>query len=195
MLGSGLALVRATSRRTPRSLLVPSGDALRLCPMYSTDSDAPTTTGNVFVYTSPYGPTVRRVKKLSLFSCACAVGAGPVILGLDSGMGLPAKLSLTATLASFGVFTTGLLHWFVTPYVQRMEVNRATGDVTAEVLTLFGGSRQRTFNLADAQPTEGYNPLTTFQARGSAYYVDPAHFSDKEILARLAPEPAAEDGK
>ena len=31
------------------------------------------------------------------------------------------------------------------------------------------------------------------QARGSAYYVDPAHFSDKEILARLAPEPAAED--
>lgn len=62
MLGSGLALVRATSRRTPRSLLVPSGDALRLCPMYSTDSDAPTTTGNVFVYTSPYGPTVRRVK-------------------------------------------------------------------------------------------------------------------------------------
>lgn len=103
------------------------------------------------------------MQKLSLFSCACAVGAGPVILGLDSGMGLPAKLSLTATLASFGVFTTGLLHWFVTPYVQRMEVNRATGDVTAEVLTLFGGSRQRTFNLADAQPTEGYNPLTTFQ--------------------------------
>lgn len=49
-------------------------------------------------------------QNLSLFSCACAVAAGPIILGLDtSGATLMAKGSIVATLASFGVFTTGLV--------------------------------------------------------------------------------------
>ena len=51
-----------------------------------------------------------RPQKLSLFSCACALGAAPIILGLDAGgMSLTAKTSIAATLASFGLFTTGLV--------------------------------------------------------------------------------------
>ena len=49
------------------------------------------------------------LQKLSLFSCACAVCAGPIILGLDATTTLTAKASITATLASFGMFTTGLV--------------------------------------------------------------------------------------
>ena len=49
------------------------------------------------------------LQKLSLFSCACAVVAGPIILGLDASTTLTAKLSICGTLASFGIFTTGLV--------------------------------------------------------------------------------------
>jgi hypothetical protein len=49
------------------------------------------------------------MQKLSLFSCMCALGAGPIILGLDTGTSITAKASIVATLAAFGVFTTGLV--------------------------------------------------------------------------------------
>ncbi|KAL6778155.1 hypothetical protein ACKKBG_A17135 [Auxenochlorella protothecoides x Auxenochlorella symbiontica] len=159
---------------------------------YSTETNVPSTSSSdVYVYTSPYGPTVRNVKRLSLFSCACALGAGPIILGLDSGMTLAAKGSIAATLGSFGAFTTGLLHWFVSPYVQRLEVDRRTGGVRAETLTLWGTDRCHAFHLSDVSAVSGVHPLTSFQALGKTFYVDPSHFGDKELLARLAPEAAA----
>lgn len=105
----------------------------------------------------------RLPQRLSLFSCACALGAGPIILGLDSGMTLVAKASLASTLAAFGVFTTGLLHWFVSPYVQRLEVDKKTGAVTADVLTILGTPKRCTFHIADAEPVDGFHPLTSFQ--------------------------------
>lgn len=36
------------------------------------------------IYEGPFAGAVRRVKKLSLFSCGCALAAGPIILGLDA---------------------------------------------------------------------------------------------------------------
>lgn len=60
--------------------------------------------------TLAYGPTHCVLQNLSLFSCACALAAGPIILGLDAAATTTtAKVSVVATLATFGVFTTGLV--------------------------------------------------------------------------------------
>jgi hypothetical protein len=48
-------------------------------------------------------------QKLSLFSCLCAVSAGPIILGLDATTTYTAKMSIVGTLSAFGAFTTGLV--------------------------------------------------------------------------------------
>ena len=48
------------------------------------------------------------VQLLSVFSCASAFAAAPLILGLDSGLEtLAAKASVASTLCCFGMFTTG----------------------------------------------------------------------------------------
>lgn len=57
------------------------------------------------VYNAPFAPAVKKVKRLSLFSCACALAAGPVMLSLDGPT--MATASVASTLGGFGIFTTG----------------------------------------------------------------------------------------
>lgn len=71
-----------------------------------------TSTATAAPHTPSTAPPLHRLQKLSLFSCACALAAGPVIFGLDASSTLTAKASIAGTLATFGVFTTGLLQWF-----------------------------------------------------------------------------------
>lgn len=119
----------------------------------------------------PLSPPTGALQKLSLFSCLCAVGAGPLILGLDDSMSFVAKASLTATLAGFGTFTTGLLHWFVSPYVQTLSVDKAQGTVTARTLTLWGTPRSHAFHLKDVRSVDSMHPLTSFEVGGTAWGV------------------------
>lgn len=143
------------------------------------------------VYEGPFAGAVRRVKKLSLFSCCCAVAAGPIILGLDAQNTLQAKLMIAGTLTSFGVFTTGLMHWFTHPYVQRLVYHPQTDEVEVTNLSLFAKPTTRRFHLAEAREADTVHPLTSFEVQGEYYYIDAEHFPYKALLARLVPQAAA----
>ncbi|KAL4458309.1 hypothetical protein ABPG75_013174 [Micractinium tetrahymenae] len=144
------------------------------------------------VYVGPFSTAVKRVKNLSLFSCACAVAAGPIILGLDAAATTTtAKVSIVTTLATFGVFTTGLLSWFTQPYIQQLRYERDTDTLEATTLTLFARPRIDRFHIGEVGEVESVHPLSSFQARGRRYYIDAEHFPDKALLARLMPQAAA----
>ncbi|KAL4423110.1 hypothetical protein ABPG77_004793 [Micractinium sp. CCAP 211/92] len=144
------------------------------------------------VYVGPFASAVKRVKNLSLFSCACALAAGPIILGMDAAATTTtAKVSIVTTLATFGVFTTGLLSWFTQPYVQQLRYERGSDTLEATTLTLLARPRVDRFHIAEVGEVEGVHPLSSFQARGRRYYVDAEHFPDKALLARLMPQAAA----
>jgi hypothetical protein len=145
----------------------------------------------LYSYEGPFASTVRKVKALSLFSCACAVGGGPVVFALDSAASVSAKLSVAGTLAGFGVLTTGLCAWFVAPYVQRLTYDPAADVVEVETLTLLNRPRRARFAPAAARPADTLHPLSTFAVGGRYYFLDPQHFGDKALLARLAPGAAA----
>jgi len=154
-----------------------------------------------YIYEAPFSSAVRKVKRLSLFSCACAVAAGPIILGLDGGpTTLTAKLSIAGTLTTFGVFTTGLLHWFTHPYIHKLVHNPKENTIDINVLDVLGRSRTRHINIADVTEAQSIHPLSSFAVNGKVFYVDRDHFKDrmrKELVEKLAPSPpvAVEEGQ
>ncbi|KAI7840187.1 hypothetical protein COHA_005970 [Chlorella ohadii] len=178
---------------------------------HSEIAERPKDQPEAFEYVAPFGTAVGRVKKLSLFSCACALGAAPVIMGLDAGTTMTAKTSIVATLATFGVFTTGLhlslfmfvvrpftrpqLTWFTQPYVQRLRYDPATDTVEATTLSLLAQPRTDRFHLNEVTEADSVHPLTSFAARGRKYYVDAQNFPNQELLVRgavkLVPQAAA----
>ena len=142
-----------------------------------------------YVYEAPFSTAVRKVKRLSLFSCACALGAGPIILGLDAGSTVTAKASIAGTLASFGVFTTGLLHWFTSPYVHKLVYDPNTQSIDVTVLDVLGRSRSRHLGIHALREPDTMHPLSSFQSTldGSVYYVDKEYFKDKKLLEAIIP--------
>ena len=102
-------------------------------------------------YEAALAETVRMVKLLSLASLGATVAGTPLLLELASP-DLPANAKLTVSLVvdTFGAFTTGLLQWFVSPYVLKMRM-ADEHTVAVEKLTLFarrygdvrGGRRER----------------------------------------------------
>lgn len=144
-----------------------------------------------YVYVAPFSSAVRKVKRLSLFSCACAVAAGPLIMGLDPSSTLTAKVSIAGTLTSFGLFTTGLLHWFTSPYVHRLVHKPDEEAVEVTTLDVLGRPRSAAVPLAAVHEADSVHPLSSFAAGGKIYYLDRDHFADKSLLERLAPSPPA----
>ena len=172
----------------------------------STDSadqgnTAPTAQEDVLLYDykAPFSQAVRKVKKLSLFSLACAVGAGPVMIGLDShATSLMAKASLAATLSGFGFFTTYLLYWFTYPYVHELEYfEKRDGQRYLKIkqLSFLAREKQEILPLQDIEAGEinSMHPLSTFMARGRVYYIDRDYFGDKELLKLLDPSAFKEE--
>ena len=97
------------------------------------------------MYHAHLAETVRNVKLLSLASLATTVCGTPLLLELASPNMLPeAKLTVSLVVDGFGAFTTGLLQWFVAPYVLRMRmVDEHT--VAVDKLTLFARTFEERF--------------------------------------------------
>ena len=146
-----------------------------------------------FTYHGPFSSAVTKVKKLSLFSCCVTLGAGPVMMVLDGGTSMMAKLSLAGTLSSFGLATTGLLHWFTHPYVHQLRYYDEDKAIDVETLNFLAKKSMNRIPLDSIESgAEGsLHPLSTFRANGKVFYVDKEYFMDKELLALLSPE---EDG-
>lgn len=125
-------------------------------------------------------------------SCGAALASAPVIVFLGEGLGAHAstplaRLSIAGTLVSFGVFTTGLMHWFTSPYVQRLRYHPDTETVEIDALDLLGRMRTTAFPLSSIQEPDTVHPLASFKINGKCYFVDPDNFPDEQLLLRLVP--------
>jgi hypothetical protein len=140
-----------------------------------------------FFYEAPFRVSVRRLKILSLFSCACAIFGGPVIVFLDQSAALSAKISLAAALSSFGILTTGILHWFTKPYLQNLSHWKATDTVEITALNVLAKPKAIRFKVGETTEPKSVHPLTSFEIYGKYYFVDPDNFRNNELLERMAP--------
>ncbi len=167
------------------------------------------------MYEGPFGKTVTNLKRLSIASCAATTLTSPLLVALTSDVATPMtmKAAIAATICSFGMFTTGLLHWFTSPYVQRLVHHAGTNEVTLETKGMLGGTVTTVVQLdKDIQPANTMQPLSTFQvlfvwtiicgnksvmasyiintqAKGRVFYVDADNFADKQLLMKLTPLP------
>lgn len=127
------------------------------------------------------------------------MSACPLILYLDTGSSITAKASIAATLGGFGIFTTGLLHWFTSPYVHRLEHLPKEDTIKVNSLDMLGRRKQRNIPLTEVSEAQSVHPLSSFAAGGKLYYVDADRFQDKELLARMVPStavvPVSQDSK
>lgn len=152
-----------------------------------------------FAYEGPFSNAVTKVKKLSLFSCALTLSSVPIMVYLDPAVlvdgatatSMTARMGLAGSLSAFGVGTTGLLHYFVQPYVHALRYD-GKGIVTVETLDLLARRRVKELPLEDVEggAKDSMHPLSTFRDRrdGRVYYVDTEYFHDAGLLDVLDPQ-------
>jgi hypothetical protein len=177
------------------------------------DDERPSTasSSSSSTYEAHLAETVRNVKMLSMASLAATLCGTPLLLELASpDLASGAKLTICAVVDGFGVFTTALLQWFVSPYVLRMRVTDGGGgggggdrgddrgdDVIAvDKLTLLGFTFTETFRASDMREADTMRPLVTWQANGKLHYVEmanvPKALYDRLDLERFDAQAAAE---
>lgn len=147
-----------------------------------------------FTYEGPFSNAVKKVKHLSLFSCFVTLSSCPVMLLLDpatlvegaAATSMTARMSLAATLSTFGLGTTGLLHWFTYPYIHRLSCDGKELDI--ETTTFLAKKKVDRIPLKEIQAGApgSMHPLSTFQAFGRVYYIDKEYFYDKQLRSILA---------
>lgn len=98
-----------------------------------------------------------------------------------------ARVAVAASVAVFGLGTTAGLHWFTSPYVHCLYLNRDEGRLRARTLSLLGRPINTEFELADVSQPDTLHPLATFAARGRLYCVDVARFASDDALRTLMP--------
>jgi hypothetical protein len=85
------------------------------------------------------------------------------MFGLDAGSTFTAKASIAGTLATFGVFTTGLLQWFTAQYGQQLTYGPETDTVEVVTLNLLAQPRKQRFHIAEVQQVDSVHPLSSFK--------------------------------
>ncbi|KAK9811076.1 hypothetical protein WJX73_000254 [Symbiochloris irregularis] len=147
----------------------------------------PQPAGNILVYEGPLSTTLRRLKKLSIFSCGFTLLGSPLIVQMGSAhSSLGGKVAIASMLCGFGIFTTGLLHWFVGPYVHHLNYRKGSKTVEVDTLNLLARPIHETLRLDDIRPPNTLRPQATFQAHGKIYYVDTDKIEDKKALQELS---------
>ena len=194
-----------TTSTTMTSSTMTSSTSHASSPATSHATSPATSPTTAFVYAGPFSNAVTKVKKLSVFSCVVTMSSVPIMLYLDPAVlvdgaaatSMTARMSLAGSLSAFGVGTTGLLHYFVKPYVHSLTY---AGDGKVRVETLDFLARRRSTELAlqdvDGGAADSMHPLSTFRDRrdGKVYYVDRDFFHHDELLAVLDPKPQGDDG-
>ena len=81
---------------------------------------------------------------------------------------MPSVNSPGYTLAKFSgnaPFATGLLHWFVSPYVHRLRYDPGNGWIEASRLDILARPLVTHFDISEAQYADTMRPQSTFKVR------------------------------
>lgn len=145
-------------------------------------------------YHGPISSTIKKVKLLSLSTCCLSVSLGPVITFMTSpDMNVILKGAVASTVIFFSATTTGVLHWFVSPYIHKLRWKPGSDTFEVEMLSWLATSIPRTIKFADIRPPETNRPFVTFKANENFYFVDVEHCHNKALLARLTPQKPTHD--
>jgi len=111
-----------------------------------------------------------------------------------------ARAFAAAGIAGFGLFTTGLLHWFVGPYVHELKLReKDSEEIEVTTLDVLGRRRETLLPLTKiTPPPEGsIHPQATFcdSRTGKLYYVDVENFVAVSAASSSEAAAAAEEGK
>ena len=147
-------------------------------------------------YTGPLGATLRNIKLLSVTSLSLTAVGAPVLLYLDTagGMAASGKVLLAGTLCGFGLFTTGLLHWFASPYICSARLLPGGSAVEVEKLTFYGARYRTRLDVGRTEPPESMHPVANFRVDGRLYFLD-KNFADAKLVELLVPPEEEEAGE
>ncbi|XP_047334671.1 uncharacterized protein LOC124938295 [Impatiens glandulifera] len=143
------------------------------------------------VYDGPISSTIKKVKLLSLSTCCLSVSLGPVITFMTSpDMNVILKGAVASTVIFLSASTTGVLHWFVSPYIHKLRWQPGSDSFEVEMMSWLATFIPSTIKFADIRLPETNRPFVTFKANGKFYFVDADHCHNKALLARLTPQKA-----
>lgn len=151
--------------------------------------------GKHWTYEAPLSKALMRVKVLSLVSCGTTLVSAPFLVTAGpADVSWYAKASLAATLSAFGLFTTGLLHWFTYPYVHRLIHHVGTDTCTATQLNIFGRLKTTSFKVSDVAVPQTARPMVSFAVAKRYYFIDENSFTNPDLYDRLVPLENRTDG-
>ncbi|KAJ1658894.1 hypothetical protein IWQ61_001944 [Dispira simplex] len=136
------ALVRPCQGRALPSRLALGksyGSILALCQRsYNTQENGQGPVQRKLIYEGPLDKTAKYLKRFSIASLSATVLLAPLIMTLDSGLGMEIRTVLAGSaLATSGV-STGLIHWALYPYITKLSVI----DTLRPVESLSGNSEK-----------------------------------------------------
>uniref|UniRef100_A0A1D1XZ27 Transmembrane protein 70, mitochondrial n=1 Tax=Anthurium amnicola TaxID=1678845 RepID=A0A1D1XZ27_9ARAE len=141
------------------------------------------------VYQGPISSTIKKVKLLSLSTCCLSVSLGPVITFMTSpDMNVILKGAVASTVIFLSASTTAALHWFVSPYVHKLQWQPGSDSFEAEMMSWLATPIGRTVKFSDIRPPETNRPFVTFKADGNFYFIDGEHCHNKSLLSKLTPK-------
>mmetsp|Transcript_15294 Transcript_15294/g.50242 ORF Transcript_15294/g.50242 Transcript_15294/m.50242 type:complete len:245 (+) Transcript_15294:33-767(+) len=149
-------------------------------------------------YNAPLSQLVRRVKFLSVGGLTATIFGSPLLVQFTApDMAMQAQAILCGSVIGFSGLTTGLLQWFVSPYVHKLRmVDRET--VSVEVLDVFARFYERRFKVAEVKTeVDTMRPLCSFEAGGKILYVEVSALDPivKDTLGLLTDEEKVERDK
>ena len=138
------------------------------------------------VYTAPLISAVRNLKLVSITTASGSVVVGPLIVLSDNiSSPLVARLALCSMICLVGTSTTATLHYFLRGYITRLYYNKTDGLVTANVLSIFGRKKERSFYLTQVETPANRLGFNTFQVNGTHYYLHPNVIEDNTLDEQL----------
>lgn len=144
---------------------------------------------NRVTYVGPISSTIKKVKLLSLSTCCLSVSLGPVITFMTlPEMNVILKGGVAMTLIFLSASTTAALHWFVSPYIHKLQWEPGSDSMEVEMMSWLATPIPKTIKFSDIRPPETNRPFVTFMADGNFYFVDAEHCHNKALLARLMPQ-------
>ena len=123
------------------------------------------------VYEGPLSKKIKFLKMFSLTTATVSLAAPVVIFMSHSTLHVVAKALLASTVIVMGVTTTSLLHWLTRVYVYKMFFHPDNRTFAAETSTIFGTTKRQYFSVEDMVIPEVESAFSTFEAKGSKYFI------------------------
>jgi len=196
--GSCATLAFAGFRGNPRGAWAQPSSLGRISSFATQTAPETTRTENesldapLYEYVAPFGAALKRVKILSVGSLIATFSSLPVMVYLQGGQ-FSGRIGAVMTVGFFSLFTTGMLHWFSSPYICFLRHRKGSEEVEVETCSMVATKKVRRFKFDQMEAPDGsLRPLISFEVEGQPFYVDDKHLTYQPFLERIPADPDLE---